>query len=370
MEKVQCDGATDAVQTRKVRKAREALFLAEMERLADAMCRHYTTAAVRSELQASGAAGGATEADRAVPRDSSPDPVRRVVPLVPTVDIRRHIGAIQTSIQQTLLDEARALQVDAAHQAELLHDSEGERARHRTRGAKAGDSLAMAGFEGPNTRFKTVDPAPGADFLTGWQAQSAGGVAARLRSGGDGLSGPQQLPALNLGSLRGAQKSDSARTVDSRCQPSPLAISSIRTNAEDLQTMDISMDGNTACLSCRRRKPDPLYDSLRKGAPPPLPPPPLTARLPRDVAREYFRRGPSGGSTSGGDATRHTVAGRSTSRRKGTVPWSPRDDAISLATTRKEQEGWQSMAALVSRIPVVLHYRGDSSGGEAPQGHR
>lgn len=230
---------TSKVHAQKIRKVREAMFLNEMEKLADNMCYQFVSSSQKGVAP----------------------------PVVPLHEIQHKIASVQEKIQTTLLQSSNA-------------DRTGSRG-----GAVISASSSRAGGGGGGGLPPALDPATaelvmelqkasvvatpptgggrhrGGDTFNelGWTATSTIGVSSRLR-GTNASSILPQLPAL-MKTPRGGMAGGGGCGIEEDFFP--MKINHFDTNVDNLASLDVAMDGNTGALSARKRKPDLVADSIR-----------------------------------------------------------------------------------------------------------
>lgn len=286
------------VQGAKARRMREALFIQEMERFADALCVQYSLPdappvevavdAIRRRIgtiQASvhdqvvkatlgtasptTAATAGAELPRVTAAPRSPGGAMRPAP--PT-----GMGPTSRLVQE--LRGAQPVDFGAAGAAALGHGTDNV----------VGENLGDVFGDGAD-----VEGLFHASGDTGGWRVSQGVVSSRLRGDGHvggfgsgshrtqhdthtgfGGGSPSFLGGDGTRGQRGRYTASEEEDVSlgAAARESPMVVQPFAINtARAMRFLDYDMDGNTKCLSARSRKPDALHDSLRKGPPPPVP---------------------------------------------------------------------------------------------------
>jgi hypothetical protein len=307
----------------KVRRLQQTLFLREMERLADAMCRHYGDA-------------------------------RTDVDSVAVDDIRTHVDTIHDRVHHVierdlvpgnLITDLHASRTSAAT---LSNASPGgsslKNGTLRSQLNATASTSAAAEGNGDAIPVTTTDPrsgyrpqAPRED----WTAQEARGVSLRLR----------QLMTVSVAGMRQYRSTAQAPAAGIQVVDEPLL--KVRRfefdNPSAMALLDMNMDNNTSCLSARRKATGARYavhDSIRSKEAA-LSVKPLVPALRLRHARPLLA---TSGMNDGNDDDRdiaveghHTV----THGPKPPVTWSPRDVlALEARSARVRQQHSNNVAEL------------------------
>lgn len=279
------------VQSMKVRRLQQQLFLKEMERLADAMCRHYLDA-------------------------------RNDVDGVAPTDLRSHVDNIHSRVHTSLKADLGA--IEGSRLLAELHGAETVASPSSRTGHEA---FGLAGTQ----PHPTADPRSGARPLdrgeSEWTAQESRGVALRLR----------RLVPVALSSdvtrLRGLDVRPPIVPPDD----TPMLVHRFNTDdARQVSLFDMNMDNNTTCLSARRPQLNAVETSIRsKAKASMITPRPPQRQYPREAITQTLNDDTGGNRLAVGSMlpTMPCVLGSITRA----TAWSPRDSlAITASKSRAE----------------------------------
>lgn len=281
----------DKIQPQRTRRIQEKLFLKEMEKLADEMC---------------------AEALRGHP------PVQ-----VSTGDIRKHLGDIQHQIHKALVESTRRMITPGTEMGMSygqFSNGSGRTGRNHHSDFAVGFRHAQVFPEPSNTQIAHGLGEDEAFDAPVWNPQQVTRLSDRLRHAGPSTqlyaSQRNKVTTSDL-SLRSLRQQERSTNPDA----APVFVTPIKIGSDSaaLKSLDMTMDGNSHCLSARTPRPDPVAEVLAKKVIP-LPPLPQASPTVQAILKERSIAEKSKNSSL-----------RST---KPTGPWSARDASRSLASMK------------------------------------